>query len=311
MATAVMMPRQGQSVETCFITSWHKAKGDKIEKGDILFSYETDKAAFDEEAPESGVLLEIFFGEGDEVPVLETVAVIGQPGEKYTVPATGKAASAGKPADGHPGASADGPRGASAEVFPGKPVGMTPGEPADAKGEPEEIPPGKPGSAREDTTPEGRIRISPLARKLATAHNLSLANIKGSGPQGRIIERDIKKAAGNKKPMQEQAPEEPMVRSEDGTYYKAGVPAEGTDSRKEKEFVLHKLTNMRRIIARKMEESLQNSAQLTHHMSADARKMLAWRKEIKAEKGNAGVDDISINDMVCYAVIRALKNMHI
>jgi pyruvate dehydrogenase E2 component (dihydrolipoamide acetyltransferase) len=81
MATPVIMPRQGQSVETCIITQWLKKKGDLIKKGDILFSYETDKAAFEEEAQADGILLEVFFNDGDEVPVLTSVAVIGEEGE--------------------------------------------------------------------------------------------------------------------------------------------------------------------------------------------------------------------------------------
>ena len=81
MATAVIMPKQGQSVETCIITKWFKEKGDKVMKGDILFSYETDKAAFDLESPEEGILLEKYYGEGAEVPVLVNVAVLGAPGE--------------------------------------------------------------------------------------------------------------------------------------------------------------------------------------------------------------------------------------
>src|SRR4030042_5090827 len=81
MAIPVIMPKQRQSVERVIITHWFKAAGDKVYEGDILFSYETDKAAFDLESPGDGILLEIFFGEGDEVPVLLNVAVIGQKGE--------------------------------------------------------------------------------------------------------------------------------------------------------------------------------------------------------------------------------------
>ncbi|MCU0473854.1 MAG: E3 binding domain-containing protein [Bacteroidales bacterium] len=81
MATPVIMPKQGQSVETCIISRWFKSTGDRVSTGDLLFSYETDKAAFDLESAVDGILLEIFFGEGAEVPVLMNVAVIGQPGE--------------------------------------------------------------------------------------------------------------------------------------------------------------------------------------------------------------------------------------
>ena len=83
MAVAVIMPRQGQSVETCILGQWYKSVGDTVKAGDILFSYETDKAAFDEEAKEDGILLAQFFAEGDEVPVLVNVAAIGQAGEPY------------------------------------------------------------------------------------------------------------------------------------------------------------------------------------------------------------------------------------
>ena len=81
MATAVIMPRQGQSVESCIITEWKKKVGDKVSVGDVLFSYETDKSAFDEAATAEGTLLKVFAAEGDDVPCLETVCIIGNEGE--------------------------------------------------------------------------------------------------------------------------------------------------------------------------------------------------------------------------------------
>ena len=84
MAVVVIMPKQGQSVESCIVTEIKKKKGDTVKKGDILFSYETDKASFEEESPVDGVVLECFYKEGDEVPVLENMMIIGQPGEDYS-----------------------------------------------------------------------------------------------------------------------------------------------------------------------------------------------------------------------------------
>ena len=81
MAVAIIMPRQGQSVESCIITKWYKQVGDKVAVGDMLFSYETDKASFDEEAKEAGTLLAILGQEGDDIPCLENVAVLGEEGE--------------------------------------------------------------------------------------------------------------------------------------------------------------------------------------------------------------------------------------
>ena len=81
MAVPVLMPRQGQSVESCILGQWYKSVGEEVSEGDILFSYETDKASFEEEAKASGILLAAFFEEGDEIPVLTNVAVIGKEGE--------------------------------------------------------------------------------------------------------------------------------------------------------------------------------------------------------------------------------------
>src|SRR6056297_326291 len=81
MAEPVLMPKQGQSVESCIITEWYKSKGDQVSKGDLLFAYETDKASFEEEAQADGILLEVYYETDDEVPVLTNVAVIGQKGD--------------------------------------------------------------------------------------------------------------------------------------------------------------------------------------------------------------------------------------
>ena len=101
MAIPVIMPRQGQSVESCIITAWNKKVGDTVEKGEILFSYETDKSSFDEAAPESGKLIAIFHEEGDDVPCLENVCVIGADGEDFSqfAPAGDAPAAAAAPAE--------------------------------------------------------------------------------------------------------------------------------------------------------------------------------------------------------------------
>ena len=123
MAIAVIMPRQGQSVESCIITSWNKKVGDTVEKGEILFSYETDKSSFDEAAPESGKLLAIFHEEGDDVPCLENVCVIGADGEDFAqfAPAADAAAPAAEaaPAAAAPAEAAAAPAEAWAGGRPG------------------------------------------------------------------------------------------------------------------------------------------------------------------------------------------------
>lgn len=83
MAQVVIMPKQGQSVESCIVSEFKKKVGDTVKVGDVLFGYETDKATFEEESQVEGTVLAIFYKDGDEIPVLQNVMVIGQPGESF------------------------------------------------------------------------------------------------------------------------------------------------------------------------------------------------------------------------------------
>ena len=255
MATAVIMPKQGQSVETCIISKWFKNKGDKVSSGDLLFSYETDKAAFDLESPADGILLDIFYNEGAEVPVLSNVAAIGENGEDIS--------ALGRDMNGVEGVKAV--------------------EAIEAVEAVEAVEAGKKEIIAE-TTKGGRARISPRARKMAEEKRIDFSNMAGSGPNGRIIAADIESAMLHQKPGKTQ-----VVSSDIG-------------------FSEQPLSKVRKIIAKAMHASLQNSAQLTHHMSADVRRLLEARQEIKnkisKDKSQA---DITLNDMICWCVIRALE----
>ncbi len=288
MATAVIMPRQGQSVETCIITEWTKKKGDSVKVGDVLCSYETDKASFELNAENEGVLLDVFYQNGDEAPVLTNIAVIGKAGENIDEFRPGSAAAA-------PVASV---------AVSAAPVASVTSSPVSAA----------PISATAARSEE-ELKISPRARKTAEHVGISYNTIAGSGPEGRIIDRDIKTAAETQPRMTSLAKQ---VAAETG---KAPVEGNGIGGR-----ALHtdlatntiygldyedkKLSNMRKIIAKAMYESLQNSAQLTHHMGADVRKLLAFRNQCKKamESGQADAN-ITLNDMVSLCVIRALKKM--
>ena len=124
MATVIIMPRQGQSVESCIITAFNKKVGDTVEVGDILFSYETDKSSFDEQSPVAGTVLAIFCGEGDDVPCLENVCVIGNAGEDFSefIPKGEEAAPA--PAEAAP-AEAAAPAAVEASPAEASPVAVT------------------------------------------------------------------------------------------------------------------------------------------------------------------------------------------
>ena len=285
MAIPVIMPRQGQSVETCIIGEWYKQVGDQVKAGEILFSYETDKASFEEEAKEDGELLAIFFEEGDEVPVLVNVAVIGKSGESVD-----EFRSGGETTEP-----------ASAEI-------------EEVKVEPDN----KPVEEKELVLvekPAGKIKISPRAKVMAEKLGVSYEQIQGSGPNGRIIAQDIETVAEALPKMtplaQEKSQAEGLTPSKETTGLGGRVAAEdlaNVNMVYGEDFEVKKLSNIRKLIAKAMHSSLQNSAQLTHHMSADARQIMALRKKFK-KKLEAGEvsQNITINDLVCFAVIKALQ----
>lgn len=267
MAIPVLMPRQGQSVETCIMGQWYKSVGEEISEGDILFSYETDKASFEEEAKSSGTLLAVFYNEGDEVPVLTNVAVIGNKGESF------------KEFD---------PAGGTVEQVPVAEVT----EPVTEE---------SPKVVEFEVEPADRhLRISPLAKNMAKQLGIDLAVIKGSGPRGRIIARDVEALSATSAISAAAVPT--ITAPEAAPVAKTAIIRQGDD------FEVKSISNIRKLIASAMYNSLQNSAQLTHHLSADARQLLKLRKKFKDDYSEGKISqNITINDMVCYATIRALE----
>lgn len=260
MATAVIMPRQGQSVESCLIGEWKKKVGDPVKVGDILFTYETDKAAFDEEAKVDGTLLAILCEEGDDVPCLNTVAVIGAEGEdisEFTAASDTKEESVA--AESVPASS----------TIPAEPV-----------------------SAVTSTVIHG---VSPRARATAERIHVDLSTVTPTGPNGRVIERDVINA-----PRTAAASEPQVSVSEPTVTETAAASTPGYHD--------EKLPHIRKVIAESMKKSLSESAQLTHHSSFDATDMIAYRKKLKASAEKLGLPNITYNDMLLFAVSRVLKN---
>lgn len=282
MAKVVIMPKQGQSVESCIITEWFKNKGDKVTPGEVLFSYETDKASFEEEAKDEGILLEIFFKAGDEVPVLTNVCVIGNEGESIDSFRSGNALTS---------EASD------------KAVAVS-----------ETVTEVKPEPAKIVKPAEGSFNgISPRARNLAAAEGVDVAGIQGSGPNGRIIERDVRAVMESRPKM---TPLAKKLAAEQNVTPAAGTGLAGSVTSKDvlstnpvysNEFEVKPLTHMRKLIAKAMHASLQNSAQLTHHLGADARRIMSLRNKVKEAVAKGYPVNITLNDMICFAVIKALK----
>ena len=288
------MPKQGQSVESCIVSEFKKKVGDSVKVGDVLFGYETDKATFEEESQVEGTVLAIFYKDGDEIPVLQNVMVIGQPGESFEefAPSSETHATLGTVRGGTVSAANGGvERSETVSEGSSPSAAAIPGAPA-----------------------------SPRARKLADDKGVNLDAVAGSGPGGRIIERDVLAAAaaqgrlsGLAKAKMAEGGLIPGEGSGLAGTVKAGdlkvwkpnhtdIPGEGT------EFETVKMSNMRKLIAKSMYNSLQNTAQLTHMLGADARKLQALRKKAKKALEEGKVDaNITINDFVCFAVIKALQ----
>ncbi|MBE7048348.1 MAG: 2-oxo acid dehydrogenase subunit E2 [Ruminococcaceae bacterium] len=289
MATPVIMPRQGQSVESCIIAKWHKKKGDQINVGDQLFTYETDKATFDEEATVAGTLLEVFFEEGDDVECLLNVCVIGEAGEDVSAfrPA-GDDVAAPVAAETAPQAAAP----AATEVV----------------------------AAKVSDTAKDNLFISPRAKNHAEKLGVDTRFAEGSGPNGRVIERDIEALAQSGVAFTKAAQTAAAGSSDkfEGTGIGGRVTtgdlkkpvaqavAEAMNAQEGVAYTDVPLTNIRKVISKAMHNSLASTAQLTLNTSFDATEIMAYRKKLKANAEKLGLGNITLNDIVLYAVSRTL-----
>ena len=288
MATVVIMPRQGQSVESCIITAFNKKIGDSVEAGEVLFSYETDKSSFEEPAPVAGKILAIFREEGDDVPCLENVLVIGNDGEDVS------------------------------EFAPKSEEASAPAPAVEEKAEVKEAPATEIGVPAPIST-QGVGSISPRARLLAEKTNADLLKAVPTGPNGRIIERDVQKLVDMGLTVSAAAKAEYTSAVEgSGINGKvvlgdlnapAAAPAQAeAASAPAPAYEDVKLPNVRKVIAKAMHASLSNMAQLTLNSSFDASKLMAIRASLKAGAEKMGLANITLNDMVLFAVSRVILN---
>lgn len=278
MAQAVIMPRQGQSVESCILTEITKKEGDTVSVGDILFVCETDKATFEVEAEVAGTVLKWLAEEGDDVPVLDNVCVVGEQGEDVSEFAAG-----GEQAE------EAAPEAAAEEVATAAPVAAT---------------------AAPAVSAEGRLKISPRAKNLAATQSVDLSRAQASGPQGRVIERDVASLA---------AQGIKVTTAAQGAYHGGGVGTgiggavttadlgKAAPAPMTAEFEDEPLSNIRKFIAKAMHASLNEMAQLTLNTSFDATGILALRAQVKKGAEAQGLNNISLNDMILYAVAQTLK----
>jgi len=303
----VIMPKLGLTMESGKIEKWHKKEGDKVETGDILFEVMTDKVSLEVESYNSGTLRKILKTEGDEVPVTEVVAYIGSEDEEIP---------------GSSGTAAKAPEAAKEE-----PAAPAPEKEAAA---PQAEPISEPAAADE------RIKISPLARKIAARNNIDISQVTGTGPRGRIVKEDIEKflasapsAAGERikiSPLarktakdlgidwktvkiQGSGPGGRIVKDDIIAFSKkapAKVPAPSAPgSLTERSRTA--LAGMRKVIAERMSLSKSTIPHIVLNAKADATNLIQFREQLKESVQKKYDIKITYTDMILKATALALR----
>ena len=285
MATIVVMPQLGNSVESCIIVEWMIAEGDSVAVDQTLASIETDKSTMEVPSTAEGTVLKILWEEGDEVPVKDPLIIVGEPGEDIS--------------------------------------GLVPGgDDAPVEDAPEKATAAPEQAAPAFATERATGAVSPRARALAASAGLDTATItEGSGPHGRVIERDVAAAiaAG---PVLTSAARAAGVSATEGTGIGGRVsvadagrtpeaaPAAPVAAPAGADFpgasTTAPLKGVRKVVAKRMMESLTTTAQLTLNTTANAAGILALRKKVKNSDEALGLNKITLNDLVCFAVSRTL-----
>lgn len=244
MATEITLPRLGQGMESGIIVRWLKAEGDAVSKGEPLYELDTEKVTQEVEADAAGVLLRILEDEGAEVPVGTPIAMIGEEGEEV----------AGAPAPAAASVKSDTPAPEGDVVAPAA-VSSAPSVTTPA--------PSVPAAAAPAAVSGGRVKASPLARRIAKDRGVDLAQVQGTGPEGRIVAEDVERAAAGEAP---------------GTTPAFGAPA-AMLSAEAPAVQTVEFTAMRRTIARRMTEAWQ-APHFQVSLTADVGRMIELRKRL-------------------------------
>jgi pyruvate dehydrogenase E2 component (dihydrolipoamide acetyltransferase) len=287
----VAMPRLSDSMEEGTILKWLKSDGDEITRGDELVEIETDKANMTYEADQEGVL-KIVAQEGDTLPVGDTIARIGAGGEDEGAAEAPESAPEGEEqAPSRDEARADVP----------KPEDSAPEEEREEEAAP---------VATEQREPEGgngRVKASPIARRMAQELGVELSSLSGSGPGGRIVKADVEAAAKNGDERREAgAEEQPEAEPEQPAEREVPKPVVSGDAGTGRgETTVEDLTRLQQTIARRMAESKATAPEFVLTVEVDMDAAVDFRKQLKAASGDNPAP--SFNDFVVKASALALR----
>jgi len=268
------MPKLSDTMTEGTLVSWKKKKGDKVSAGEVIAEIETDKATMEWESPEDGTLTEIYVEEGGKVKVGDKIGFIGGEGEEAP-----KKEEAPKEEEKPKEPKAEEKKEKKPQAETEKPV------PAEKK-EKEAAP-----VAKIDNGEEARIKASPVARRVAAELGVDLASVKGTGPDGRVTETDVRAAAKTKGPAPAQ--KTPAAAKPSAPSIKAGEGAR------------IQLSGMRKIIAQRLVESLGPVPHFYLTIEINAAPLMAAREELKSAGEGADTAKITVNDFVLKAAVQA------
>lgn len=266
MSENIIMPKLGMTMKEGTVEEWFVSEGDTVNEGDSIVTISSEKLTQDVEAPASGTLLKIKVQAGEETPVKSVLGIIGEQGEEPSDDEQDEASNAEKTEDNKENQQEQ-----------------------QLKQEPQV------SQQNDDTTNNGRIFISPLARKMADKEDLDITRITGTGGNQRITKLDIQR-------VKDQGYDKETTQSVDNEQQNVQAQNVSMDN------VGEGLNPMRKRIAQNMRQSLNNTAQLTLHRKVEADHLLEFKDKLKGELQNAGQDvKLTVTTLLAKAIVLALK----
>ena len=325
MAQIIGLPKLSPTMEEGVLVRWTKKEGDKVSPGDLVAEVETDKANMDFNIEDDGVLLKLLVKEGDTVRLGAPVAILGKAGEDITALIAQAAAQSAAPAGAAPppaaapAAAAPPPAAAPAAAAPPPAaaraaVPSAAAAPVAAAPAPRAAPTAAPAAG--PAAPGARLLASPLAKTLAIELGIDLRQVAGTGPGGRIVERDVRAAAeSGARPAAVPAPAEPTLAEPAVTEpAPAGsqaltvrAPSAPTAADSDADWDDVPASNMRKRIAARLTEAKRDIPHFYLMRDLDAAPLLGYRQRLNDLLGDRG--KISVNDLVIKAVALALRRM--
>ncbi len=290
------MPKLSDTMEEGVLSTWMAEEGDEVSAGDVIAAVETDKATMDLEVFDDGVLLKKVVGEGETVPLGALIAVLGQADEDISDLLAGYDANGAVEADTEPVEEAEAKESEAEEAETTEEADVGPHPKGTSSGAQHAAPSKEAESRQVAEETNGRLKASPLARRLAGEHGIELSSIDGSGPQGRIIKRDIEARLEEGAPAQEEQAEAPA--GQQPAFRAPGEAAPAYES--------ENISQMRKAIARRLADSKFTAPHFYLTVDIDTEQAEALREQLNALAEEQEKPRISFNDLITKACAQAL-----